>query len=83
MLIFYGDFVLRLTNGVVPSQTIVLAIPTQIPAIMRSIHQNADLSKQAIIAQVIQHILAEIDFTQKEINELYHLSVECKNNCLS
>lgn len=25
---------------------------------------------------------AEIDFTQKEMNELYHLSVECKNNSL-
>jgi hypothetical protein len=82
-LIVYGDFVLRLTNGVVPSQAIGLAIPPQTPAIMRSIHSNADLSKQAIIAQVIQQMPAEIDFTQKEMNELYHLSVECKNNSLS
>jgi len=50
---------------------------------MRSIHSNADLSKQAIIAQVIQQMPAEIDFTQKEMNELYYLSVECKNNSLS
>ena len=50
---------------------------------MRSIHSNADLSKQAIIAQVIQQMPAEIDFTQEEMNELYHLSVECKNNSLS
>ena len=82
-LIVYGDFVLRLTNGVVPSQAIGLAIPPQTPAIMRSIHSNADLSKQAIIAQVIQQMPAKIDFTQKEMNELYHLSVECKNNSLS
>ena len=41
-LIVYGDFVLRLTNGVVPSQAIGLAIPPQTPAIMRSIHSNAD-----------------------------------------
>ncbi len=82
-LIVYGDFVLRLTNGVVPSQAIGLAIPPQTPAIMRSIHSNADLSKQAIIAQVIQQMPAEIDFTQKEMNELYYLSVECKNNSLS
>ena len=47
------------------------------------IYSNADLSKQAIIAQVIQQMPAEIDFTQKEMNELYHLSVECKNNSLS
>ena len=40
-LIVYGDFILRLTNGVVPSQAIGLT-----PAIMRSIHSNADLSKQ-------------------------------------
>ena len=53
-------------------------------AIIRSIHSNADLSKkQAIIAQVIQQMPAEIDFTQEEMNELYHLSVECKNNSLS
>ena len=70
-------------NGVIPSQAIGFAIPTQTPAIMRSIHSNADLSKQAIIAQVIQQMPAEIDFTQKEMNELYYLSVECKNNSLS
>jgi len=34
---------------------------------MRSIHSNADLSKQAIIAQVIQQMPAEIDFTQEEL----------------
>ena len=50
---------------------------------MRSIHSNADLSKQAIIAQIIQQMPAEIAFTQKEMNELYYLSVECKNNFLS
>ena len=83
-LIVYGDFVLRLTNGIVPSQAIGLAIPPQTPAIMNyEIYSNADLSKQAIIAQVIQQMPAEIDFTQKEMNELYHLSVECKNNSLS
>lgn len=82
-VIVYGDFVLRLTNGVIQSQAIGLAIPTQTPAIMRSIHSNADLSKEAIITQVIKAMPAEIDFTQKEMNELYHLSVECKNNSLS
>ena len=62
-LIVYGDFVLRLTNGIVPSQAIGLPISPQTPLIMRSIHSNADVSKQAIIAQVIQHMPAEIDFT--------------------
>ena len=39
-LIVYGDFVLRLTNGIVPSQVIGLVIPTQTRVI---IHSNADL----------------------------------------
>jgi len=81
--IFYLEVSLSVANGVIPSQTIGLPIPPQTPAIMRSIHSNADLSKQAIIAQVIQQMPAEIDFTQKEMNELYYLSVECKNNSLS
>ena len=81
--IFYLEVSVSVANGVIPSQAIGLPIPPQTPAIMRSIHSNADLSKQAIIAQVIQQMPAEIDFTQKEMNELYYLSVECKNNSLS
>lgn len=76
-LIVYGDFVLRLTNGVVPSQVI---IP---PPIMRSIHSNVGLSKKAIIAQVIKEMPAEIDFTENEISELYQFSIEHKNQHLS
>ena len=82
-LVAYGDFILRLTNGVILSQVIGLAIPPQTSAIMRSIHSNTDLSKQAIIAQVIQQMPTELDFTQKGMNEFWHLSVECKNNSLS
>ena len=76
-------FVLRLTNGVVPSQAIGLAIPTQTPAIMRSSHSNVGLSKKAIIAQVIKEMPAEIDFTEREIDQLYHLGIEWRNNSLS
>ena len=50
---------------------------------MRSIHSNANLSKQVIIDQVIQQMPAEIHFTEREMDELYHLSVECKTNSLS
>ncbi len=81
--IVYGDFVFRLTTGVVPSQAIGVTIPPQTPAIMRSIHSNAGLSKKAIIAQVMQDMPAEIYFTESEIDELYHLSVECNTNFLS
>ena len=45
-LIVYADFVLRLTNGVVPSQAIGLVPPPQTSAIMRSIHSNVGLSKK-------------------------------------
>ena len=82
-LIVYGDFVIRLTNGVVPSQAIGLAIPPQTPAIMRSIHSNGGLSKKVIINQVIKEMPAEIDFTEREIDQLYNLSIECRNNSLS
>jgi len=81
--IFYLEVSVSVANGIIPSQAIGLTIPPQTTAIMRSIHSNANLSKQAIIAQVIQQMPAEINFTQKEMNELYHLSVECKNNSLS
>ena len=64
-LIVYGDFILRLTNGVVPSQAIGLPISPQTPSIMRSIHSNVGFSKKAIIAQVTKEMPAEIDFTEK------------------
>lgn len=44
-LIVYGDFVLRLTNGIAPSQVIGLVIPPDTNAIMTSIHSNVGLSK--------------------------------------
>lgn len=50
---------------------------------MRSIHSTVGLSKKAIIAQVIKKMPAEIDFTETEIDQLYNLSIECRNNSLS
>ena len=82
-LIIYTDFALRLTTVGVPSQAIGLAFPPQTPLIMRSIHSNVGFSKKAIIAQVIKEMPAEIDFTEKEIDQLYNLSIECRNNSLS
>ena len=64
-LIVYGDFILRLTNGVVPSQAIGLPISPQTPSIVRSIHSNVGFSKKAIIAQITKEMPAEIDFTEK------------------
>ena len=39
--------------------------------------------KKAIITQVIKEMPAEIDFTEREIDQLYNLSIECRNNSLS
>lgn len=50
---------------------------------MRSIHSNVGLSKKAIITQVIKEMPAEIDFTERKIDQLYNLSIECRNNSLS
>ncbi len=50
---------------------------------MRSIHSNVGLSKKAIIAQVIKEMPAEMDFTEREIDQLYNFSIECRNNSLS
>lgn len=51
--------------------------------ITRSIHSNAGFSKKGVIAQVIKEMPAEIDFTEKEIDQLYNLSIEYRNNSLS
>lgn len=79
----YGQLIFSLGNGLAPIQAIGLPILTTTPSIMRSLHLNADLSKQVIIAQVIQEMPAELVFTESEMDELYHLSVGCKNNSLS
>jgi hypothetical protein len=68
-LVVYGDFILRLTNGAVPSQAIGLPILLETPPIMRHIHSNAGLSKKAIIAQVIQDMPAKIVFNKTEMNQ--------------
>ena len=61
--IFYLEFSLSITNGVIPFQAIGLPIPSQTTSIMSSINSNNNLAKQAIIAQVIKQMPAEIDFT--------------------
>ena len=44
-LLISRDFALHLTNSIVPSQAIGLAIPLQTYAIIIFIHSNADLSQ--------------------------------------
>jgi hypothetical protein len=79
----YGQLILSLVNGLAPTQAIGLTILPRTPSIMRSIHSNAGLSKEQILAQVIQEMPAEIVFSKAEIDEFYNLAVECKNNSLS
>jgi hypothetical protein len=82
-VLVYVQLILSLGNGLIPTQAIGLPILPTTPSIMRSIHSNVDLSKQTIIAQVIQKMPAEIVFTKTKMDELYYLSVGCKSNSLS
>ena len=76
-LFAYGQLIFSLGTGLFPSQAMGLPIS---PGIMKS---NTSLSKQAIIAQVMQDMPAEFDFTKREMYQLYDLSIECKNNFIS
>ena len=83
VFVVYGQLIISLVNGLTPSQTIGLPICTTTPAILRLINSNVGLSKKSLIAQVIQQILNEIDVTEREMDQLYHLLVKCRNNSLS
>jgi len=48
-----------------------------------TIRTRKKIIKKAIIVQVIKEMPAEIYFTEKEIDKLYNLSIECRNNYLS
>lgn len=75
--------IFSLGNGLAPTQAIGLPILPNTPAIMQFSHSNVGLSKKAIIALVIKEMPAEIDFTESEINQLYKLVIEWRNNSLS
>lgn len=80
-LTVYADFLFRISSGIFPCQAIGLATPPQAAPIMRS--TDSGLSKEAIINQVIKEISTQVNFTEKEINQLFNFSIECKNNSLS
>ena len=77
-LIVYGDLILRLSDG-------IIGLPTspQISVIALSMNSNAGLSKEYRIDRVMKRMTAEMDFTEKEIDQLYNLAIECKNNSLN
>jgi hypothetical protein len=77
----YGNFILSLTNGVVPSQAIGLPILRPTSSIMRSIH--SDTSKKVIIARVINNTPEKIFFTEKQMDQFYDLAVKYRNNSIS
>ena len=79
----YVQLILSLGNGLAPTQAIGLPILTNTPVIMKFSHPSVGLSKKAIIAQVIKEMPAEIDFTEREIDQLYNLGIEWRNNSLS
>ena len=70
--------ILRLSDG-------IIGLPTspQISVIALSMNSNAGLSKEYRIDRVMKRMTAEMDFTEKEIDQLYNLAIECKNNSLN
>ena len=82
-LVVYGDFILSLTNNVVPSQPIGLPIFPTTLAIMRSIHSDADLLKKVIIARVSNNRPDKMYFTKKQIDPFYDVVVKFRNNFLT
>jgi hypothetical protein len=79
----YEQLIIFLGNGLATIQAIGLPIVPTTPSIIRAIHSNAGFSKKVMIAQVIKDMPVEIDFTKREIDPLYHLSVECRNNSIN
>jgi hypothetical protein len=83
--LFYGDVILRLSNGVVPSQAIGLPILSPMPTscIMRAIHSDSENEKTIIIAQVINNSREPICFTEKQMDKLYDLAVKYTNKSIT
>ena len=79
-VLVYGQLIFLTGQVLTPNLAIGLAILPNTPTTMRSIHSNP--KKEVIIAKIVQQ-MPEIDFNQKEMNELYHLSVEYKNDSLN
>ncbi len=79
----YVQLIISLGNGLAPTQAIGLPILPNTAAIMKVSDSNVGLPKKAIIAQVIKEMPAEIDFTEREIDQLYNLGIELRNNSLS
>ena len=77
----YGQLIFSLGNGLAPIQAIGLPILPTTPLI--SIYSNAGLSKKVIIAQVIQDMPAKIVFNKTEMDQLYDLSIKCRDNSIS
>jgi hypothetical protein len=80
-LVVYGDFILGLTNGIVPSQAIGLPIFPTTPPIMRSIHSYTP--KKVVIASVIDNSPDKIVFSEKQMKKLYEIALKYKDNSIS
>jgi hypothetical protein len=80
-LLVYGDFILGLTNGIVPSKAIGLPIFPITPPIMRSIHSYTP--KKVVIASVIDNSPDKIVFSEKQMKKLYEIALKYKDNSIS
>ena len=82
-VVVYVQLIISLGNGLNPAQAIGLPIlPTNI-AIKKVYPSNVGLSKKSIIAQVSQEMPTGLNFTTKEMDQLYNLGIKLRNNSLS
>lgn len=79
----YGQLIISLSTGIVPKHGVICPTLPTTSVTIESLCSDGGLSKEEIIAQATLDMSARIYFTESEIDELYYLSVECKNNSLS
>lgn len=83
-LVIYVEFIIRLRNGVVPSQVLHgMGLPVVPQISQRMNYTRSDTLKNLIIAQVIRDNPDKILFNEKQIDLLYDLALKCRINSIT
>lgn len=82
-MLIYGNFIFRLTNGIVPAQGVSLSVLASTLTIYKSSELNDGFSKETIIAQVVDNSPKKPLFTEKEMNYFYNLAIKFRNGSIN
>lgn len=82
-MLVYGNFIFRLTNGVVLTQGVSLSILASTLKIYKSNELNGGFSKEAIIVQVVDNSSKKLLFTEKEMNYFYDFAIKFRNGSIN